>query len=152
MLGITPGCYCTDCIEGPPRTNPGAVIGAANRQRVLDWLMRHPGATNNECAKATGLSIMAVSRHVKAIRQLWPIDPRPAAPGTSKGAPKMAEPSTLPEFNPSGSDVVATIKAKTEDLLAYLRDNVPGNRERSIAVTNYEQAAMWAVKANFTTT
>lgn len=62
----------------------------------------------------------------------------------------MAEPSTLPEFNPSGSDVVATIKAKTEDLLAYLRDNVPSNRERSIAVTNYEQAAMWAVKANFT--
>lgn len=64
----------------------------------------------------------------------------------------MAEPSTLPDFNPSGSDVVATIKAKTEDLLAYLRDNVPANRERSIAVTNYEQAAMWAVKANFTTT
>ena len=62
----------------------------------------------------------------------------------------MAEPSTLPEFNPSGSDVVATIKAKTEDLLAYLRYNVPSNRERSIAVTNYEQAAMWAVKANFT--
>lgn len=62
----------------------------------------------------------------------------------------MAEPSTLPDFNPSGSDVVATIKAKTEDLLAYLAANVPSNRERSIAVTNYEQAAMWAVKANFT--
>lgn len=60
------------------------------------------------------------------------------------------EPSTLPGFNPSGSDVVATIKAKTEDLLSYLRDAVPANRERSIAVTNYEQAAMWAVKANFT--
>jgi hypothetical protein len=58
--------------------------------------------------------------------------------------------STLPSFNPSGSEVVATIKAKTEDLLAYLRDNVPANRERSIAITNYEQAAMWAVKANFT--
>ena len=59
------------------------------------------------------------------------------------------QPSTLPDFNPSGSDVVATLKAKTEDLLAYLRDAVPANRERSIAVTNYEQAAMWAVKANF---
>ena len=58
--------------------------------------------------------------------------------------------STLPAFNPSGSEVVATIKAKTEDLLSYLRDNVPSNRERAIAVTNYEQAAMWAVKANFT--
>jgi hypothetical protein len=58
--------------------------------------------------------------------------------------------STLPAFNPSGSEVVAAIKAKTEDLLAYLRDNVPNNRERAIAITNYEQAAMWAVKANFT--
>lgn len=46
--------------------------------------------------------------------------------------------STLPEFNPSGSEVVAAIKAKTEDLLAYIRDNVSNNRERSIAITNYE--------------
>ena len=135
-----------------PANNPGARIGAANRQRVLDWLLRHPGATNNDCAAATGLSIMAVSRHVKAIRQLWPIE-TPSAPGGTgqhQRSASMAEPSTLPEFNPSGSDVVATIKAKTEDLLAYLRYNVPSNRERPIAVTNYEQAAMWAVKANFT--
>lgn len=60
------------------------------------------------------------------------------------------EASTLPAFNPSGSEVVAEIKAKTEELLALLRDKVPNNRERSIAITNYEQAAMWAVKANFT--
>lgn len=58
--------------------------------------------------------------------------------------------STLPDFNPSGSDVVAEIKARTEDLLDYIRQAVPSNRERSIAITNYEQAAMWAVKANFT--
>ena len=58
--------------------------------------------------------------------------------------------STLPEFNPSGSDVVAGIKERTEALLAYLREHVPANRERSLAVTNYEQAAVWAVKANFT--
>lgn len=62
----------------------------------------------------------------------------------------MAEPSTLPDFNPSGSEVVATIKSKTEELLSYLSENVPANRERSIAITNFEQAAMWAVKANFT--
>ena len=62
----------------------------------------------------------------------------------------MSEPSTLPEFNPSGSDIVAGIKSRTEELMAYLRDNVPENRERSLAITNYEQAAMWAVKANFT--
>lgn len=62
----------------------------------------------------------------------------------------MSKPSTLPNFNPSGSEVVAEIKRRTEDLMEYLRQNVPDNRERAIAVTNYEQAAMWAVKANFT--
>lgn len=58
--------------------------------------------------------------------------------------------STLPKFNPSGSDIVNEIKARTEDLLTYLREAVPDNRCRSLAITNYEQAAMWAVKANFT--
>jgi len=58
--------------------------------------------------------------------------------------------TTLPKFNPSGSEVVAETKRLTEELLNYIRDNVPANRERSIAITNYEQAAMWAVKANFT--
>lgn len=58
--------------------------------------------------------------------------------------------STLPAFNPSGSEVVAEIKMRTEQLMDYLRENVPDNRARSIALTNYEQAAMWAVKANFT--
>lgn len=60
------------------------------------------------------------------------------------------EASTLPGFNPSGSEVVAEIKARTEGLMAYMREHVPDNRCRSIAITNYEQAAMWAVKANFT--
>lgn len=58
--------------------------------------------------------------------------------------------STNPSFNPSGSEVVAEIKARTDALLDYIRENVPNNRERSIGITNYEQAAMWAVKANFT--
>ena len=62
----------------------------------------------------------------------------------------MGEPSTLPDFNPSGSEVVAGIKQRTEELLAFITEHVPSNRERSIAITNYEQAAMWAVKANFT--
>jgi hypothetical protein len=59
-------------------------------------------------------------------------------------------PTTLPGFNPSGSDVVGIIKFKTEELMGYIRASVPDNRCRSIALTNYEQAAMWAVKANFT--
>ena len=58
--------------------------------------------------------------------------------------------STLPDFNPSGNENVAEIKRRTEELMAFLRENVPDNRCRSIAITNYEQAAMWAVKANFT--
>lgn len=57
---------------------------------------------------------------------------------------------TLKEFNPSGSLKVDAIKAATDDLIQYLIDNVPANRERSIAITNLEQGAMWAVKANFT--
>jgi hypothetical protein len=62
----------------------------------------------------------------------------------------MDQPTTIPSFNPSGKEVVDGIKARTEELMAYLRANVPDNRCRSIALTNYEQAAMWAVKANFT--
>lgn len=58
--------------------------------------------------------------------------------------------STLPDFNPSDSVVVGGIKERTEELLKFITENVPSNRERSIALTNYEQAAMWAVKANFT--
>lgn len=60
------------------------------------------------------------------------------------------EATTLPGFNPSNNPQVAEIKRRTEELMSYLRDNIPDNRCRSIAITNYEQAAMWAVKANFT--
>ena len=58
--------------------------------------------------------------------------------------------NTLPNFNPSGNPVVDGIKLRTEELMTYLRENCPDNRCRSIAITNYEQAAMWAVKSNFT--
>lgn len=61
----------------------------------------------------------------------------------------MSKETTIPNFNPSGSEVVAEIKRRTEELMEYLRTAVPDNRPRSIALTNYEQAAMWAVKANF---
>lgn len=61
----------------------------------------------------------------------------------------MASETTIPDFNPSGSETVSGIKNMTEALMNYIRENVPENRQRSIALTNYEQAAMWAVKANF---
>lgn len=67
--------------------------------------------------------------------------------------------STLPKFNPGNNPVVDGIKSRVEDgiksrvedLIPYLREAVPDNRERSLAITNIEQGAMWAVKANFTT-
>lgn len=60
-----------------------------------------------------------------------------------------SEATTIPSFNPTNSDVVAGIKQRTEDLLTYVRENAPEGRCRSIAITNYEQAAMWAVKSIF---
>jgi len=60
------------------------------------------------------------------------------------------EASTLPDFNPTSHEAVDWIKRHTEEMFEYLRENVPYNRCRSLAITNYEQAAMWAVKANFT--
>jgi hypothetical protein len=56
---------------------------------------------------------------------------------------------TLASFNPSGSETVAEIKRRTDELMAFIETHVPSNRQRSVALTNYEQAAMWAVKANF---
>ena len=57
--------------------------------------------------------------------------------------------TTIPTFNPSGKHEIDVIKANTEALIQYITDNVPDNRRRAIALTNYEQAAMWAVKACF---
>ena len=61
----------------------------------------------------------------------------------------MADPTTLPEFNPSGDRRVDEIKATTETLIQYILKELPNNRERAIALTNYEQACMWAVKSMF---
>ncbi len=56
---------------------------------------------------------------------------------------------TLRDFNPSDSKLVDEIKRMTDELMDYIRENCPDNRQRSVALTNYEQAAMWAVKSNF---
>lgn len=45
--------------------------GDANRKLVEDYLKSHIGATQKECAAATGLSAITVNRHVAAIRQEW---------------------------------------------------------------------------------
>ena len=57
--------------------------------------------------------------------------------------------TTIPNFNPSGSEVVSEIKTRTDELMDYIRDNVPAGRHASLALTYYEIGAMLAVKANF---
>lgn len=51
--------------------NPGQAIGGLNRARVRRWFKEHLCGTQSECAEALGLSVMAVNRHVKAIRDEW---------------------------------------------------------------------------------
>ncbi len=51
------------------------------------------------------------------------------------------------QFNPSANDVVSEIKQKTAELINLcegIKDK--DGRLASLAVTAYEQAAMWAVK------
>ncbi len=62
----------------------------------------------------------------------------------------MSDETTLPNFNPSGSDVVAETKRMTEELMLFIRENVPDDRGPSIALTIYEQAALSAVKGAVT--
>ena len=61
---------------------------------------------------------------------------------------------TFSDFNPTGDGRVARIKGGTDDLIRYVRDETSAGgpetkRRAALAVTNFEQAAMWAVKALF---
>lgn len=49
----------------------GIEQGKRNREAVRAFFTAHLCATNVECAKALGLSVMAVGRHVEAIRAEW---------------------------------------------------------------------------------
>jgi predicted ArsR family transcriptional regulator len=46
-------------------------LGEENREAVRKFFSTHLCCTQVECAKALGLSSMAVNRHVKAIRAEW---------------------------------------------------------------------------------
>ncbi len=64
----------------------------------------------------------------------------------------MSDSPTFKDFNPTNDERVTFIKTKTDELIAYVKalDLAPdGNRRAALACTNYEQAAMWAVKALF---
>jgi len=49
-------------------------------------------------------------------------------------------------FNPSNDPAIDAIKAKANELAAEI-EKLPSSRRRSIALTQLEQASMWAVKA-----
>ncbi len=51
--------------------SPGAAIGQDNREAVRAYFLAHVGCTNVECAKALGLSVMAVGRYMKTLRREW---------------------------------------------------------------------------------
>lgn len=51
-------------------------------------------------------------------------------------------------FNPSASSEVDLIKQKTAELIDLVdKLRLPDQRLKAIAMTTYEEAAMWAVKA-----
>lgn len=55
-------------------------------------------------------------------------------------------PVTEVEFNPSGDPAITEIKTKANELAAAI-EALPPSRRRSVALTQLEGAAMWAVKA-----
>ena len=66
----------------------------------------------------------------------------------------MTDTPTFAKFNPTGDIRVAHIKRVTDELIAYIEGHAEdfgpkGKRRAAIAVTNYEQAALWAVKSLF---
>lgn len=57
------------------------IIGAANREAVRTLLASHLGISRTEIAAQLGLSPMAVTRHVTAIRREWGGDSLPTRRG-----------------------------------------------------------------------
>jgi hypothetical protein len=62
--------------------------------------------------------------------------------------------ATFRDFNPTGDERVSAIKGRTDELIELVREftaasGAEAKRRASLAVTNFEQGAMWAVKALF---
>ncbi|WP_226018646.1 winged helix-turn-helix domain-containing protein [Novosphingobium sp. FKTRR1] len=135
------------------------MIGQANRRRILEWFLAHPGGTNRECSKALGISETAVGRHVKKIRLLWPVD---SAPGGTRPNPER---STMNEVSSTSDQRTVNnvmrhgyrvLSDEEKASMQQIKDNglvlheiftaLGGSRELSIAKTKLEEAVMWAVK------
>lgn len=61
----------------------------------------------------------------------------------------MSEAEPIWDRDPSEEQaiLISRFKARFADLHKAVRVELPSNRERSLALTNLEQAAMWATKA-----
>lgn len=80
---------------GKARNNQRAVeMGEQNRKAVRDFFSTFLCATQRECAKALGLSPMAVNRHVADIRRTWR-EPSPA-PAPTRDWLHVASPRKIP--------------------------------------------------------
>ena len=63
-------------MKNPNLGRAGFVIGEQNRNLIFAWYLKNPCALQTECAKATGISKVAVNRATRAIRDGWrPRDP-----------------------------------------------------------------------------
>jgi hypothetical protein len=62
---------------------------------------------------------------------------------------------TFVHFNPTNNPDVQNIKQRTDELIEICHslqrasDDPESKRRAALAITNYEQAAMWAVKSLF---
>ena len=52
----------------------GPDVGERNRKRVYDYFRKNICAKQSDCAKALGISAVAVNRHVRSIRNGWTPD------------------------------------------------------------------------------
>jgi len=60
-----------------------------------------------------------------------------------------AEPTVLPNFNPSGDVRVIHLKKHCQNLIEYVGSLDGDPRCKAIAATKLEEACMWAVKSLF---
>ncbi|WP_394118237.1 winged helix-turn-helix domain-containing protein [Xanthobacter lutulentifluminis] len=70
--------------------SPGYKIGADNRAAVRALLASHLGISRREISERLGLSPMAVTRHVAAIRAEWGAKPLPTRAGRALPLPTPA--------------------------------------------------------------
>lgn len=56
------------------------VAGLVTRERIRDFLMRHPAAKSVDVARYLGLSQAAIVRHMRALRNEWAHTPRAPLP------------------------------------------------------------------------